>query len=218
MPGEAEVLKPAEKTAAVVPFIFYDLIARILPGTTLLLVYLWWDGDFDKDAVFEIAKLMNLAAGPAGLLVSMVLGAGYFLGMLVTATVGGLTYMLAGKVTWYFVLRQNGPKGKVEKFYQGRTDRPVLNSWGADLNSVEKNLETPKRENVQFAAQILPKMRAETNLFCNLMGGLLIWIGFLYVIRPQSIDWISVMIALLVLLWAIRTRYKAYIVRLLSFY
>jgi hypothetical protein len=157
----ADVLEGAEKAAASIPQLFYDLIARVVPGTAFLLA-LTWDrpetaGAFQRYG--EAAKVLFL------------LGVGYAAGLTLT----GLSNFLDMAWWWYAKWLMPRYKGNWEVL----CDLKEHARAPAEVMQIASKVGRVDRA----AADSLSKQFAEVTLCENLLVGLIL----LFVAKATSV-------------------------------
>ena len=176
-------LESATKGANIIPFLYYDLIARILPGTFLVLALLVAYGAFSADGFLTFNKLLTANATSIVIVSLVVLCSGYCTGMLIASTFGQLVKTPITRRVWKRVSPDYAnviksfcdcfnvivPKGKngdlaLNNFAPGHIDRIVI------------GMHDHLRNTNVLAGSLLPKLRAEFGLCSNFAAALFMWL------------------------------------------
>jgi hypothetical protein len=168
------------KWASLVPEIYYDLIARVPPGTFLVVALMWVLGIFSNNGAFELKDIKDMSWAPTTASLFLLLGTGYVVGIILTP-LGGII----GRTYWLHLWQKIGP-------HYNKWIVEFNNLFGADLpidedsniqwhklkrvhaHRLSRQLQEYVKDKNDQAKLILPKMSAESALCSNTVGGIVI--------------------------------------------
>ena len=146
-----------------IPEVYFDLIARVPPGTFLAVVLF---GSLSRDASWYVSQVRGMQWGASLAALVLLLGAGFALGVLITPLGEVLN-----RGCWYHVWRTigqenvsllNSARGKLKIAFKIREGDPSDEHW----NVVYARLHQLLKSADSGANGVLPKMAAELSL-CN---------------------------------------------------
>jgi hypothetical protein len=204
------------KLPSVIPELYYDLIARVIPGAVLLLL-----GTLPITIHLPIDSLKEMSAGSATLLLVVFLLASYWAGILITP-LGSLFHELYRYRVFREALREEEHKGEIRRF-GGALGLNDLSSESSnqDLNTVDRVMHEFLKDRGDQARLILPKMKAEVTLCDNslvaMLGAGILVLAFDILQRlkadPLVIELLPIVVGVLLSFLAAGYRMKRLLVR-----
>jgi hypothetical protein len=164
------------KSASLVPEIFYDVIARIPPGTLLALavISLLKVDLFSSNGGYPLSGPNSINVATATILGILLLMAGYVIGLLLTQIGAGIHHIY---IVWFWRSWCNPDDYKAYVAIATNYRVPGLEAEAERhiYECIDRELHEYVKKGNNSASTIIPKMRAEMALCLNLAAGVLIY-------------------------------------------
>ncbi len=169
-----DITAPGSKLTQIVPEVYFDLISRVPAGALLIIIFMWFWGYFLPKEAFDLRTIQGLTAAPITLLIVLLIGLGYVVGIMITP-LGYEIYRLFVREIWKKSVQEDSSKtaigGLITKLGLRLTkgDNKQINLARfskKELIDLENTIHNYLKKTDEQAKVILPKMRAEAAL-CN---------------------------------------------------